>query len=249
MSGQPGWIAADWPAPRSIRAGVTTRLGGCSLGKYASFNLASHVGDEPAAVSENRRRLRAALALPAEPVWLNQVHGIQVCTDAVAGSTADASVSREAGQVCVVLTADCLPVLLCDQAGKVVAAAHAGWRGLAAGVVTETVRRMAVAPADILAWLGPAIGPRAFEVGEDVRSVFVDQDTAYHRAFEAHTPGKWMMDIYAAARLQLAGLGIPAVYGGGACTFTDSERFYSFRRDHETGRMASLIWISADDRV
>jgi YfiH family protein len=242
---EPGWIAATWPAPPRVHAGVTTRAGGESLAPYDSFNLATHVGDDPAAVAANRNHLRQFLALPAEPIWLNQVHGVQVCTDVQAGAQADACVSRQAGQVCVVMTADCLPVLLCDRAGTVVAAAHAGWRGLAAGVIPETVKRMQVEPAQVMAWLGPAIGPRAFEVGDDVRSVFLELDAAYAPVFSAQTAGKWLMDIYAAACLQLAGLGISQVYGGEFCTYEDPQRFYSYRRDRATGRMASLIWIQA----
>lgn len=249
MTEQVSWIAADWPAPAGVRAGVTTRLGGVSQGPFASFNLATHVGDDPVAVAENRARLHQQLYLPAEPRWLNQVHGVEVCTDTTPGNTADASVSRQPGQVCVVLTADCLPVLFCDQAGQVVAAAHAGWRGLAAGVLAQTVARMGVDTTQVLAWLGPAIGPDAFEVGEDVRSAFVALDPQYTQAFRAHTTGKWWMDIYLAARLQLTGLGLGGIYGGGECTFTDADRFYSYRRDRQTGRMASLIWISAGDRV
>lgn len=246
---EPGWITADWPAPAGVRAGVTTRLGGVSQGPYASLNLASHVGDAPAAVAENRARLCQALRLPSDPIWLNQVHGTQVCTDAAPGTTADASLSRQTGQVCVVLTADCLPVLLCDRAGTVVAAAHAGWRGLAAGVVAETLTRMAVDPANVLAWLGPAIGPQAFEVGNEVRAAFLDLASDYAQAFADHTPGKWRMDLYTAARLQLAGLGVTRVFGGGYCTYSDAARFYSYRREQQTGRMASLIWISTGDRV
>lgn len=249
MADRPGWIWADWPVPTGILAGVSTRQGGVSEGHYASFNLAAHVGDEPLAVAENRRRLRQRLQLAAEPRWLNQVHGIQICTDTAPGTTADASLTRIPGQACVVLTADCLPVLLCDDSGQVVAAAHAGWRGLAAGVVVETVRRMKVDPGKILAWLGPAIGPDVFEVGDEVRAAFLALGPDYTQVFRAHTPGKWWMDIYAAARLQLGGLGLTRIYGGGECTVTESDRYFSYRRDGQTGRMASLIWISATDRV
>lgn len=245
----PGWIPANWPAPPGVQAGVTTRSGGVSEPPYASLNLAQHVGDEPTAVAENRAHLRRFLHLPDEPIWLNQVHGIQVCTDVQTGTTADACVAHQAGQVCTVMTADCLPVLLCDRAGSVVGAAHAGWRGLAAGVIGETVQRMQVEPDRLMAWLGPAIGPRAFEVGDDVRSAFLTLADEYTRAFAAHGPGKWLMDIYAAARLQLAGLGIAQVYGGEYCTYYDPQRFYSYRRDKQTGRMASLIWLSPVDKV
>jgi YfiH family protein len=244
---EPGWLTADWPAPATVRAGTTTRLGGVSQLPYVSLNLATHVGDDPVAVMENRRRLRQFLQLPGEPVWLNQVHGVQVCIDVQAGTTADACVSQQPGQVCAVMTADCLPVLLCDLGGSVIAAAHAGWRGLAAGVLAETVTRMAVDPAMLMAWLGPAIGPRAYEVGDDVRDVFLGLAADYQQAFTAHTAGKWWMDIYTAARLNLANLGITRVFGGDYCTFEDSVRFYSYRRERDTGRMASLIWIQPSD--
>lgn len=249
MANWSGWTKADWPAPARVQAGVTTRHGGVSTGPFASLNLATHVGDDPAAVAENRARLRQRASLPAEPRWLNQVHGTQVCTDCIPGATADASVTRQNGEVCVVLTADCLPVLLCDPLGQVVAAAHAGWRGLVAGVIEETVQRMGEDASTLLAWLGPAIGPHAFEVGKDVRSAFLDLDPEYARAFSAHTEGKWWMDIYAAAHLQLTRLGLTHIYGGGECTVTDADRYFSYRRDGQTGRMASLIWISADDTV
>lgn len=240
---KPGWIAAEWSAPSRVKAGVTTRNGGVSQAPYDSLNLAQHVGDAPSAVAENRAMLSRLLHLPNEPIWLNQVHGIQVCTDVQAGTTADACVSTRAGQVCAIMTADCLPVLLCDQQGTMVAAAHAGWRGMAAGVIAETVKRMQVDPAQLMAWLGPAIGPQAYEVGEDVRTVFLNLAKDYAVAFTEHTPGKWMMDLYAAARLQLVGLGITQITGGEFCTYSDPSQFYSYRRDGETGRMASLIWI------
>lgn len=241
----PGWIPANWPAPSSIRAGVTTRAGGVSLPPFESLNLAQHVGDDPIAVQDNRHRLHQFLHLPVEPLWLNQVHGVEVCMEGLPCAAADASVSHGPDTVCVVMTADCLPVLLCNQAGKVVAAAHAGWRGLAAGVVPATLTRMQVDPAEVMVWLGPAIGPRAFEVGEDVRTIFLKQSAEYATAFRAHTQGKWLMDIYAAARLQLATLGVTQVYGGDYCTYEEAHRFYSYRRDGRTGRMASLIWIQA----
>jgi len=238
-----GWIPAAWPAPSSVQAGVTTRSGGVSLPPFDSFNLAQHVDDDPVAVQQNRQRLRQVLRLPAEPMWLNQVHGIDVCTEGVPCDAADACVHHGPGQVCVVMTADCLPVLLCDRGGSVVAAAHAGWRGLASGVIAQTVGRMQVTPAEVMVWLGPAIGARAFEVGEDVRAVFLGLGTEYANVFRPHMQGKWMMDIYAAARLQLAALGVHQVFGGDYCTFEDHQRFYSYRRDGRTGRMASLIWI------
>jgi YfiH family protein len=223
---------------------MTTRLGGVSRSPFESLNLGDHVGDAAAPVTENRNRLRGIL--PAEPYWLKQVHGRGVaCADDGTGSPqADAAFSRQAGTVCAVMTADCLPVLFCDEAGSVVAAAHAGWRGLAAGVLEATVAAMQE-PADrILAWMGAAIGPQAFEVGEDVRKAFVTDLPASADAFRPGiSAGKWWADIYLLARLRLARIGVNRVHGGGLCTFNDRQRFYSFRRDGATGRMASLIWL------
>lgn len=240
----PGWITPDWPAPPNVRALITTRSGGVSRGPYASMNPAAHVGDDPAAVAENRRRLNRFL--PGEPHWLEQVHGTAVYTvEAGASRTADAAVSRTPGVVLAVLTADCLPILLCDIDGRVVGVAHAGWRGLAAGVIERTVQAMGVEGERLLAYLGPAIGPRAFEVGEDVRAAHLDWDGAAAAAFAPGArPGKWLADLYGLARLRLSRLGVPAVYGGGACTFSEPERFFSYRRDGATGRMASLIWLA-----
>ncbi|MHB9118192.1 MAG: peptidoglycan editing factor PgeF [Burkholderiales bacterium] len=241
---RPGdWIVPGWPAPARVRALVTTRRGGVSTGPYASLNLGDHVGDEAASVARNRAILRAAL--PAEPVWLKQVHSVAVAeADGAEGiPEADASVARRAGTVCAVLTADCLPLLLCDRQGTVVGAAHAGWRGLADGVIEAAVAAMAVPAADLLAWLGPAIGPQSFEVGDEVREVFTAHHAAAAAAFIPHGTGKWLADLYALARLRLAALGVEQVYGGGLCTYRDSERFYSYRRDGSTGRMASLVWL------
>ncbi|MFZ2853664.1 MAG: peptidoglycan editing factor PgeF [Rhodocyclaceae bacterium] len=241
------WIVPDWPAPPRVRCLTTTRHGGVSTGAYTSLNLGDHVGDDVSAVAENRRRVAACL--PAEPLWLQQVHGTQAVDAGVAGGhplTADASFSRRPGTVCAVLTADCLPVLLCDRSGEVVAAAHAGWRGLQAGVLEQTVAAMACPAAQLLAWLGPAIGPAAFEVGDDVRRAFVAQNDTAEAAFTALQPGKWLADIYLLARLALARAGVGAVYGGGYCTVEEATRFFSYRRDGVTGRMASLIWLAAD---
>ncbi|TCJ18587.1 peptidoglycan editing factor PgeF [Parasulfuritortus cantonensis] len=245
----PDWLLPDWPAPARVRAFMTTRAGGVSRPPWASMNPAAHVGDDPAAVAENRRILRAGL--PAEPLWLEQVHGTCVAeAPAEAPPCADASLARGPGQVCAVLTADCLPVLFCDRAGRVVAAAHAGWRGLAAGVLEATVARMAVAPDAVLAWLGAAIGPAAFEVGDEVREAFVSRHPLAAVAFRPALPGtldeaprKWLADLYALARIRLAAIGVAAVYGGGLCTYADATRFYSYRRDGRTGRMASLVWL------
>lgn len=222
---------------------MTTRAEGVSHAPWASFNLGDHVGDDPAHVAANRARLRESL--PAEPGWLKQVHSARVVelgrdTD----FEADASFTRQLGQVCAVLTADCLPVLFCDRAGSVVAAAHAGWRGLAGGVLEATVAAMRVTPGEILAWMGAAIGPQAFEVGDDVRDAFVAQHPGAAVAFLPHAPGKWLADIYALARIRLAAVGVQAVHGGGRCTFTETETFFSYRRDGTTGRMASLIWLA-----
>ncbi|MDR0634095.1 MAG: peptidoglycan editing factor PgeF [Azoarcus sp.] len=242
------FFAPDWPAPRAVRALVTTRLGGHSKAPYDSFNLGTHVGDDPAAVAANRASLRRHL--PAGPCWLEQVHGTEV---ALAGGDgreapirADAAVARVAGAVCAVMTADCLPVLFCDDDGTVVAAAHAGWRGLAAGVLEATLAAMAAPPARVMAWLGPAIGPTAFEVGEEVRTAFLACDPDARAAFTARKmEGKWLADLFALARRRLARAGVERVYGGGVCTFTESGRFYSYRREGTTGRFASLVWLQA----
>lgn len=237
------FIKPDWPAPAAVHALVTTRLGGVSLPPYDSLNLGDHVGDDPDAVARNRERLRAFL--PAEPMWLKQVHGTAVAdADALSAALeADASVAFRPGTVCAVLTADCLPVLFCDRQGTRIGVAHAGWRGLAAGVLETSVAAMRCQPADIMAWLGPAIGPQAFEVGEEVRETFVHDLPASVAAFVPGQPGKWLADIYALARLRLARAGVQAVYGGGLCTYKDGGRFYSYRRDKVTGRMAALIWL------
>jgi YfiH family protein len=240
-----GWITPDWPASVSVRAGTTTRLGGVSTEPYDSFNLGTHVGDDPNAVAENRRRLREQRTLPAEPVWLRQVHGVAVVDAAqvLAAAEADAAFTNQPGVVCAVMTADCLPVLLCDQDGTVVAAAHAGWRGLVEGVIEAVVAQMEVAGGKLMAWLGPAIGPSAFEVGDEVREQFLARDPGADVAFSPSAGGRWLVDIYHLARRRLASLGIEQVYGGQYCTFSDRERFYSYRRDGITGRMASLIWL------
>lgn len=238
------WILPDWPAPSWVKAVSTTRAGGVSAGAYASLNLAQHVADDARTVAENRRRLREALALPAEPVWLNQVHGrgIVDADRAAPGAEGDGAVSRAAGHVCAVITADCLPVLLCDRAGTCVAAVHAGWRGLADGVIEAAVAAMGVPGNSLLAWLGPAIGPQAFEVGDDVRAAFMAHDPLAAEAFQPHGE-RWHADIYRLAHQRLAALGITEVHGGGWCTYEDATRFYSYRRDGATGRMATLVWL------
>jgi hypothetical protein len=238
-------IFPDWPAPTRVRAASTVRQGGISLPPYDSLNLAAHVGDDPAHVAENRRRLATMAGFPAEPAWLEQVHGATVVAAETVDSpvTADAAWTRLPGQPCVVLTADCLPVLLCDRAGTVVAAAHAGWRGLAGGVIAAAVARLSAAPADLLAWLGPAIGPAAFEVGEEVRAVFLALDAGSAGCFHPSSADRWLADLYELARRQLRSLGVLAIYGGDRCTFGEPERFFSYRREHRTGRMATLIWL------
>ena len=238
------FILPDWPAPPRVRALVTTRTGGVSEGPYASFNLGDHVGDDPAAVAENRARLRRHL--PGDPCWLRQVHGTRCCAAPARSPVppeADASFTREPGVVSAVLTADCLPILLCDQAGTVVAAAHAGWRGLAAGVIESTVAAMDVGGESLLAWLGPAIGPRQFEVGSEVRGAFVDHAAEAAQAFVAREHGKWLCDIARLACQRLAALGVRRVTGAGFCTVEDDRRFFSYRRDGATGRLASLVWL------
>lgn len=242
-------IRPDWPAPGRVRAASSTRHGGVSRGAYASLNIGRSGGDDPAAVDENRRRLFDALRLPAEPNWIRQVHGTAVVRAPLAQAEpdADACWTSEPGTVCLVQSADCLPVLLCEETGAAVAAAHAGWRGLSAGVLENTVRAMDAAPSRLLAWLGPAIGPRAFEVGAEVREAFLAADAAADAAFvPAAAPQKFMADLYALARLRLQRAGVERVYGGGWCTHTEAQRFHSFRRDGASGRMASLIWIESE---
>ncbi|WP_295389857.1 peptidoglycan editing factor PgeF [uncultured Thiodictyon sp.] len=238
-------IRPDWPAPPWVQACCTTRSGGVSTGVWAGLNLGDHVGDEPRHVARNRAALRTALNLPADPLWLNQVHGCTVAQSATAvpGCTADAAVACRPGAVCAVLTADCLPLLICDRRGRRVAAVHAGWRGLAAGVIEGTLKALGESPADLLVWLGPAIGPAAFVVGPEVRAAFLAADPAAIGAFQPAAGDRWLADLFALARARLAQAGVTRVYGGGDCTYSDPERFFSFRRDGVTGRMASLIWL------
>lgn len=237
------WIVPEWPAPAGVGALSTVRDGGMSSGPWRSLNLGDHVGDDPACVAANRARLRAEL--PAEPVWLRQVHGTRcVVADEVAvGIEADAAITRRRGVVCAVLTADCLPVLLCDDAGSVVGVAHAGWRGLAAGVIEATVQAMAVPGDRLMAWLGPGIGPLAFEVGADVHAAFVDADPGAASAFVGHDNGKWLCDIAALAARRLAALGVRRITKADFCTAREPARFFSYRRDGVCGRMASLVWL------
>jgi YfiH family protein len=236
-------ISPDWPAPVNVKALQTTRLGGISSAPYDSLNLGDHVGDAPLAVERNRILLNTLL--PNEPVWLEQVHGTRVADADMADCLpqADACIARHRDAVCVVMTADCLPLLLCDRQGSVVGAVHAGWKGLAAGVIETTVHRMKVNPANLMAWLGPAIGQQAFEVGSEVRALFVDADPKASAAFMTGHPGKWFTDIYALARLRLNAMGITQIYGGDYCTYHEREKFFSYRRDGATGRMGTFIWL------
>lgn len=244
VSGALDFLLPEWPAPARVRARVSTRTGGVSVGPYAALNLATHVGDEPQAVAHNRSLLSACL--PASPCWLTQVHGCTVADAGLADETseADAACTRQAGVVCAVMTADCLPVLFCDRAGTVVAAAHAGWRGLLDGVLENSLQAMRVPPGSVMAWLGPAIGQAAFEVGAEVRDAFVARQAEAAQAFVAGAPGKWHADLYVLARLRLQAAGVSQIYGGGLCTVSDPARFFSARRDGlRSGRMASLIWL------
>lgn len=236
-------IIPDWPAPLNVKALQTTRAGGISSPPYDSLNLGDHVGDSPLAVERNRILLNRLL--PSEPVWLEQVHGIRVANADMAGCLpqADACIARHRAAVCVVMTADCLPILLCDRQGSVVAAAHAGWKGLAAGVIEATVQAMEVAPENIMVWLGPAISQEAFEVGDEVRAAFLAIQPQAASAFVPGRSGKWYADLYALARLRLNALGINRFYGGGSCTYRDRDRYFSYRRDGATGRMGTFIWL------
>ena len=264
-------IVPDWPSPARVRALVTTRgldvqpvegrgvpvAGGSGIGAvggseapFDRFNLATHVGDDPRSVAANRSHLRAHL--PNEPLWLDQVHGTVVLdadapiaksTQAGATPQADAAVTRKPGTVLAIMTADCLPVLLCNRAGTVVGLAHAGWRGLASGVIESALRAMGAAAADVVAWLGPAIGPGAYEVGQDVVDEFGRADPGSAECFRAKGAGKYLADLYGLARRRLANAGVADVSGGHFCTYREADRFYSYRRDGRTGRMASLVWI------
>lgn len=250
-----GLIHPDWPAPGRVQAVFTTRLGGVSVGVFSGLNLGAHVEDDPACVADNRRQLREQLQLTQEPVWLTQVHGTKVYPVREAAEAqpalppqADAAVTRLVGVPLTVMTADCLPVLFCDRAGSVVATAHAGWRGLCDGVLEQTVAAMGAPSSEILAWLGPAIGSSAFEVGDEVRSAFVAQDPAAAEAFvPGMSAGKWLADLYRLARQRLNAVGVEQIYGGQLCTFSDPARFYSYRRDGQTGRMSGLIWLMAQN--
>jgi YfiH family protein len=237
-------IVPDWPAPANVKALQTTRHGGISAAPYDTLNLGLHVGDDPVRVNRNRQLL--APMMPSEPTWLEQVHGTVVANadSADCRVQADACIARKHGSVCAVMTADCLPVLLCDEAGTVVGVAHAGWKGLAAGVIEATVKDMGIEPRKLMAWLGPAIGPQAFEVGADVRATFMEHDGNAEQAFTAHgADGKYHADIYLLARQRLNALGISRIYGGTFCTYQQKDKFFSYRRDGVTGRMGTFIWL------
>ena len=243
MNPSSDWLLPDWPAPANVRACVTTRAGGVSLPPFDGLNLGDHVEDEPQAVTENRRLLVELLG--CRPAWLKQVHSPDVvAADPAQVPTADASWTATPGTACVVLTADCLPALFCDRAGTRVAAAHAGWRGLAGGVLENTVAALGGEPDELLVWLGPAIGPQSFEVGAEVREAFVAQHAEAERAFvPSANAGKYLADLYSLARIRLAAIGVTAVHGGGLDTFSDP-RFFSYRRAARTGRFASLVWLA-----
>jgi polyphenol oxidase len=242
-----GWLSAEFGAPAGVSAGTTTRDGGVSRGSLASFNLAAHVADDPAAVAANRARLRADLDLPAEPLWLRQVHGGRVVLHdgSLTEPEADAAVAFEPGRVLAVLTADCLPVAFASLDGARLGLAHAGWRGLAAGVLEHTVDALGVPGGELLAWFGPAISRQAFEVGSEVRETFLAADRAAAAAFAPNERGRWQADLYALARIRLNRLGVTRIGGGEECTFRDAHRFYSHRRDPRGGRMATLLWRRA----
>ena len=236
------WITPDWPVPDHIHAATTLRTGGVSQAEFSSLNLADHVNDKLQHVLENRQCIKNMLALPADPVWLQQTHSVQVaCAELVTlNPEADASYTAKNNIVCTVLTADCLPILLCDQQGTMVAAIHGGWRGLLNGIIENTLSKM---PASgLMAWLGPAIGAQCFEVGDDVRSAFINKSTQFTNAFKNHVNGKYLADIYQIARIILCDAGVQQIYGGEYCTVSDKERFFSYRRDGQTGRMATMIW-------
>jgi len=240
------FIVPDWPVPARVKSISTTRLHGFSTDVYASNNLGLHVGDDAAIVQANRQKLRSDAELPSAPLWMNQIHSNKVvyASDIKNVVDADASFTDNAGQICVVMTADCLPVLFVNESATKVAAAHAGWRGLLDGILENTVEKLAQNGERIFAWLGPAIGPTAFEVGDDVFSAFVERDVCSESAFQRRDDSdKWLANIYQLASMRLKATGVVDIYGGEYCTYSDQQRFYSYRRDGACGRMASLIWL------
>lgn len=242
----PQWLLPKWPAPPSIKAAVTTRQGGVSSAPYESFNLGDHVGDKPDSVALNRQRLSEYLKLPSAPLWLNQVHGSVVCQAdrTTSPRTADAITTRTPHKVCAILTADCLPILLCSTQGNEIAAIHAGWRGLVQGVIQKTLSGMHTMPEEIIAWLGPAIGSRAYEIDRPVFDRFIQLKSQFEDCFIPTRTDHWQMDIYAIARFLLRQQGVTQIHGGEHCTYSEDKLFFSHRREGITGRMASLIWIS-----
>jgi len=240
------YLIPDWPCPSVVRAISSTRLNGCSAAPFDSLNLGAHVGDDIHAVHQNRAYLMQSTQMPAEPHWLTQVHGIECVELPTQLTQADASFTTLKRHVCVVMTADCLPVLFTNLRGDWVAAAHAGWRGLCDGVLEAVVKKYSGQPSEIMAWLGPAIGPLAFEVGVEVRAKFVAHNPLAAQAFQCQGNDKYLADLYLLAKQRLNALGIEQIYGGHFCTYTDRERFFSYRRDHHTGRQASFIWIEGD---
>lgn len=239
------YITPDWPAPNNVKALVTTRNTGVSNHPYKSFNLALHVGDNPAHVLENRHKLQQLTGAQLRFQWLNQVHGNKIIQAAPScgEQTADAIYTHKSEMVCAVLTADCLPVFFCDSQGSQVALAHAGWRGLATGILENTIDTFSIPTSDLLVWLGPAIGPQKFEVGDDVRNTYLSISKEFSKAFLPIKHGYWYADIYMLATIKLNMCGVEAIYGGKYCTFTDQNLFYSYRKEGVTGRMASLIWM------
>lgn len=242
------WITPDWPAPPNVKALFTTRGGGFSKPPYHSLNLGDHVDDDPVAVAQNRALLRELL--PEDPKWLKQVHGtksVRIDAEGCTGTcSGDAAFTRYPARVCAVLVADCLPILLCNSAGTLVGVVHAGWRGLSEGIIEQTVSAMGAGNASLMAWLGPAIGPEHFEVGEEVRQAFIQRNKDSALAFlprPSSRDGKWLANLFLLAKQQLKKAGVNEIHGGGECTFSDPARFFSYRRDGSTGRMAGLIWL------
>jgi len=244
------WIQANWPAATQVHAVTTTRVGGFSLAPYDSLNLATHVGDKPELVEKNRRKVTKALSMPSAPIWLRQVHGPAVveANESNLAREADGSYTRSPGVVCAVLTADCLPIFLCDEAGQQVAVLHAGWKGLHAGVIASCIKEFAASPESIMVWLGPAIGPEAFEVGKDVYTAFTLIDSGFAECFVPCAENKWLANIYALATRLLNRSGVTSIHGGRYCTYTEPDNFFSYRRDGQCGRMASLIWMDANKK-
>ena len=243
----PWWLPAAWPAPAQVRAGITTRLGGGSRQKYTGFNLALHVGDEPSAVSANRVELRQRLNLPQEPCWLQQIHGNHVVPAAEGpAQPADGSYTTSPGPVCTILVADCVPLLLADFSGHQVAAIHAGWRGIAAGIVDAALAVMHAPPGQVLAWIGPCIGPNRYAVGAEVRSACLQMEPDAAECFQPTVRNHWRADLRRLVRTGLQRHGVGAIHDTDICVYDKPEHFFSHRRDGQTGRMAALIWIDKD---